>query len=189
MPIDPWWALAAWAVDVDGTVSAHRTIATELATALYNAVDPLSKSKQLAPDELNALIMVPVAQTLSLVSYEQQKLPANTKPTDDNREIGVILDRNIWAYGWMYGTSSRTSYLGVGVVCIGILVALMQFILGLVDLRPHRSVTQILITALEHEPEDEFTAVNYSRTEAAKVRFVVKDQDAGAGELSFAICK
>ena len=71
------------------------------------------------------------------------------------------------------------------IVCFGIAIVLAQVALGLLYRRRPRSLTQLVVAALEHRPQGEFSECQNDEDRLAKTRFVVNDRDDVAGGLSF----
>ena len=186
IPVHPWWALAAWAVDANGSLPLNRTVAAELTDSFYGYFEPLPRDDwnefkmQFYSNERESAMFVPLAQMLSMIAYTTNE---TTHPETDS--LHPAMSRTIHLYGWSYGLKSRTSYLGATVAIAGILICIVQLILGLIDLRPYRSLTHILVSALEHVSKGEFTAAAVDRKETDRVCFNVKDCDTGAGKLKF----
>lgn len=175
--VDPAWMLAAWTVDNNGTMSPNRTSAMQA----VRTMNRLRLNDTAGLDyPLGYVSLLPIIQTLSLIDYTT--VPRIGGVTD---QAHPLLARNAKMYVWAYGLSSRSSKLGLVVAFLGILVVLVQVVLGFVDRRKYRSPTQLLVAALEHVPADEFKDVQHNEAKVARMRFRVQATRANAGRFSF----
>lgn len=183
--IDPSWYLAAWSVDENGVLPPNRTAALAVLEVLNSIVANSSEAVWQPEYNDNMLIdyitLLPIIQTLSMIEYTTA--PASEASSTDPQH--PILRRNARLYVWAYSISSRTAILGVVITIIGVCVVLTQFVLGLLDRRPSRSPTELLIAALEHAPQAEFHGVKRDEKELAKVRFHVREDHSVEGALRF----
>ncbi|KAI7187176.1 hypothetical protein KC363_g6186 [Hortaea werneckii] len=162
--LDPAWTLAAWSTAVGGELPASRATAAMLRSVMTNIASNTIFSYNRYIDQLSALVTIPIFQTLSMIEYETLPAASPSRPQTQDRpsssssssSSSVPLTRNAKLHIWAYGITSRTAVLGVVVTLSGILVVLLQFLLGLVDRRAYRSPTQLLVAALEHSPRGEF---------------------------------
>lgn len=113
LPVDPRWMLAAWSVNINGTVNATRFPAMMLHDF---GPDPDNWTDE-AWFEYLALNIFAMAQAMSLVSYQVS--------TNENA-AGEVLDRWVMRRVWAYGLGSRTSILGVVVVCAGMVTVVFR---------------------------------------------------------------
>lgn len=176
-PIDPAWTLAAWSVDEGGSVPSNRTISL----LLFDVLQYFATGETNFPVDVNyamsGLAFIPVLSTLSYLDYATGSGPAG--------ETTPLLQRQGLMFIWAYGLGSRTSILGTVVACFGIAIVLAQVALGLLYRRRPRSLTQLVVAALEHRPQGEFSECQNDEDRLAKTRFVVNDRDDVAGGLSF----
>lgn len=133
-------------------------------------------------DGMSAILFLPIMQTLSVVEYNTT---ISSDPAKAGSNTNPWLYRTANMYVWAFGMGSRTSYLGVVVAIAGVLVVLVQFVLGLVDRRRYRSVTQLLVAALEHSPQGEFDGQEHNEKEMARVRFHIQDATDNAGKFHY----
>ena len=75
--------------------------------------------------------------------------------------------------------------MGMFVVSCGVLVVVSQFFLGLSDRRKAKSLTQLIVAALAHEPHNEFCGRAGDKDEVERTRFRIHDTDGLPGELKF----
>lgn len=109
--IDPLWILAAWSVDLDGTVDANRfpSVMLQKLNTLY---DINYEWNDTLYNECQSLAIFPVAQALSLISYESVNL-SDSQPCDKN-DPNIFYKwntRRVWAYGLSNRTSRVASWL------------------------------------------------------------------------------
>lgn len=176
-PIDPAWMLAAWTANNNGTLAPNRTSTMQA----VRTMNRLRLNDTIGLDyPLGYVSLLPIIQTLSLVDYTTQ---------DDGVDNSdhPKLTRNAKMYVWAYGLGSRTSKLGLAVASFGIVVVLIQVVLGFVDRRKYRSPTQLLVAALEHVPAGEFRGIEHNEAKVAKMRFRVQGTAASAGRYSFSM--
>ncbi|KAK4983808.1 hypothetical protein LTR50_007010 [Elasticomyces elasticus] len=172
MVLDPAWTLAAWSADVNGVLVSDRTTTLMLLDVMGKLLE--DPQKELKDDAfVDYLSLLPVIQTLSLIDHSVKNVSSTSAPDTRYPRMTRNARLNVWAYG----LSSRTSYLGIVVAIAGCLVVLIQVVLGLVDRRPHKSSTELLIAALKHPPGGEFTNVPRNEKEMARVRFHLKHDD------------
>lgn len=136
--IDPLWTLAAWSVDVGGTVNASR-----FPTLLPEGSDFISDLA--ATDEtffeFFSLNIFAIAQTMSLISYDSTILDKTTA-YDKNKDKVLYnwVTRRVWAYG----LGTRTSRLGVAVVCAGMVTVVFRVIFAVYNYRPKDDSAQLV---------------------------------------------
>ncbi|KAI6911333.1 hypothetical protein KC355_g18300, partial [Hortaea werneckii] len=205
--LNPAWTLAAWSTEVGGEIPAERATATILRSVMTSIAENTTLTNPRYPNQLLAVVTVPIFQTLSMIEYETldpTSLPTNTgssrpqNPSSSSSSSSPLaLTRNANLHVWAYGLTSRTSLLGAVVSISGIITVLIQFLLGLVDRKAYRSPTQLLVAALEHFPQGEFERVLGSGSggggggsggggcaderEVARTRFCVREVERGTG--------
>jgi len=185
--VDPNWVLAAWNADQGDSLALTRKstlTAWDSMMALYSA-DSL---ETLGNWHMTGLVLVrqlPVIQALSLIDFTTNAVPPGTSPATVTDSEHPLLYRNARLYVWAYGLSSRTSKMGATVAILGIIVVLVQFVLGFTDRRQYRSPVQLLIAALEHVPTGRFSGLEDDEAKALNVRFQVMDEEHTAGKLKF----
>lgn len=134
--IDPLWMLAGWSVDLNGTVDAAR-----FPTLLHGpdyGFDILKTDEAIL--EYFGLNIFAIAQTLSLISYESVVLNESTA-FDRNKEH--VLDNWVTRRVWAYGLGTRTSRLGVAVVCTGMVMVVFRIIFAVCNNHPKGKFTQL----------------------------------------------
>ncbi|MCJ1427766.1 hypothetical protein MMC29_005671 [Sticta canariensis] len=130
--IDPLWMLAGWSVDFDSTVDASR-----FSTILHG---PNSSSNILETEEEVMefyIILVAIAQAMSLISYELVVL--NSSTTYDRSMNHVWLDNWVTRRVWAYGLGTRTSRPGVGVIWAGVVMVGFRVVFAVYN---HRSTSK-----------------------------------------------
>lgn len=128
--IDPLWMLAAWSVDVNGTVDAAR-FPTLLPGGTDYGEDIWSSDEDWF--EFNSLNIFAIAQTMSLISYDSVVLNESTV-YDRNKDR--IFDRWATRRVWAYGLDTRTSRLGVVVAIAGMITVVFRLIFAVYIYRP-----------------------------------------------------
>ena len=187
--VDPAWMLAAWTVDNHGVLLPDRAATIETVRTLnrFRTVD-VEDTKQfdLLSDRLDYLSLLPVVQALSLIDFTT-KAHGSVKAARQaaKKSSQPHLTRRAHIFVWAYGLDSRTAKIGVTVGIIGIIIVLIQVVLGFVDRRRPGGLTQLLMTALEHVPEGEFKGVGAKENSVARTRFCVQETTEGAGGRIF----
>ncbi|MCJ1270698.1 hypothetical protein MMC22_010595 [Lobaria immixta] len=125
LAINPLWILAAWSVDVDGTVDAARFPTflpggTNYTSDIYDSDDSDD-----GPSEFFLLNVFAITQAMSLISYESVLLHGSSVcDKNDPKVLCWWATRRLWAYR----LGSRTSWLGVVVVCAGMATVVFRVI-------------------------------------------------------------
>lgn len=126
--IDPLWTLAAWSVDADGTVDGAR-FPNLLQGSDYasNTCNVLHSDKDSEVDwfEFYSLNLFAIAQTMSLISYESVVL---NKSAVLDITVNPVLYNWVIRRVWAFGLDTRTSRLGVAVVCTGMITVVFRVI-------------------------------------------------------------
>lgn len=98
--------------------------------------------------DLERFVFYSHLQGLSMVTFTKANLTRNNTDTKDPQHP------TLWYYAqvhvWAYGTDSRTSKLGITVTVLGGVCVLASTVLGLVLRRRERSLTELLLAAIEH---------------------------------------
>ncbi|KAI7570056.1 hypothetical protein KC316_g12183, partial [Hortaea werneckii] len=165
--LNPAWTLAAWSTEAGGEIPAERAAATILRSVMTSIAENTTLTEPRYPNQLLAVVTVPIFQTLSMIEYETRDPTSPTTTTTRSSRpespfsssSPLTLTRNANLHVWAYGLTSRTALLGAVVSISGIITVLIQFLLGLVDRKAYRSPTQLLVAALEHFPQGEFEQV------------------------------
>ena len=99
-------------------------------------------------DDLIAFVFYSQLQALSMVTFSKSNLTRDNKDTKDPQHP------TLWYYArvhvWAYGTDSRTSKLGITVTILGGVCVLVSTILGIFSPRRQRTLTELLLAAVEH---------------------------------------
>lgn len=187
--VDPAWMLAAWTADNHGSLAPDRTATIETVRALnsFRTVDPTNEDQTgLLYERLDYISLLPVVQALSMVDFTTEahgSVDAAKKAADPTRH--PRLTRRAHIFVWAYGLDSRTSKFGVTVVIAGILVVLAQVVFGFIDRRKNGSLTQLLVSALNHiHTRDVNNAEGDERT-VARTRFRVQGPTKNARKYEF----
>lgn len=164
-------------------VAANRSATLSILTAcsrfwesdIFESDDPISAYFPY----IDYVALLPIIQTLSLVDFTFD-VTSITPSTPNTPKLIRNARINVWANGM----SSRTSYFGLVVACLGIIIALCQVILGIFFRNRFRSPMEFLVAALEHKPRDEFAGRQDSAI--ARTTFVVEDAKSGhASSLTY----
>lgn len=145
--IDPLWMLAAWSVDVNGTVDAAR-----FPTLLPGGTDYGEDIWYFDEVwfEFYSLNIFAIAQTMSLISYDSVVL---NESTGYDRNKDRIFDRWATRRVWAYGLDTRTSRLGVVVAIAGMVTVIFRLIFAVYIYRPKaKGNFGQLETAAEYPP-------------------------------------
>lgn len=135
--VDPLWTLAAWSVDVDGIVDAARF--PNLLPAGSDYISDIMDTEE-KRFEYYSLNLFAIVQTMSLISYESIELNGSTSygRNKDNVFYNWVT-RRVWAYG----ISTRTSKLGVVVVCAGMATIVFRVFFALYRYRHKNNFVQL----------------------------------------------
>ena len=187
--IDPAWILAAWSANTGGVLRSDRTSTIALQEILHFLIENPNENFDIGPNSMpylkrDILALTTVMQTLSLIDHSTT-LTNDTSTASEDDPVHPRLTRYAQMYVWSFGLGSRTSFLGVIVAIAGAVVVVWQFLLGIFDRREYRSPTQLLVAALEHSPQGEFSNKRHDEKEMSRVRFHIKDDHARAGGFSF----
>lgn len=126
--INPLWILAAWSVDSNGTFEATRFPAIMMQEFRAYFDTSLDRNSSESIQEFTALNTFTTAQAMSLISYE--RIILNESQPYDKNDPHVFYQWNIRRV-WAYGLSTRTSKLGVVVVCVGMVMVVFRCIFAL----------------------------------------------------------
>lgn len=175
---NPFWMLAAWSTEVEGTVDGHRPMAQRFNQMLPSLMGPWDYSNWTYDQlEFSYLHAYTLAQSLSMVNYyyDNATAPSGTAKVD---AAHPLLSRYATVRVWAYGINSRTSRLGVVVVFAGSACVLVRLILGFVMRAHNQSSVEMFVAALEHVPRGEFRGLTTER-ERAKVRYQLDESVMG----------
>lgn len=153
------WFLAGWSVDRSSTVDATRIAAQTIISLVKEALNDSADKLDLTT--LNFMDGVAANQALSMINYliNSTNGTVSFQSPDNLLKANPILSTGVRVYVWAYGLGSRTSRLGLVVLCIGVLSVLIRVLLALVVVSERegrhmtpRTVRKLLIAALEHSP-------------------------------------
>lgn len=182
--VDPAWMLAAWTADNNGTLASDRTATLETVRILnrYRTFDVDTALLLRA----NYISLLPVVQALSMVDFTT-KTHGSVKAAEEAAKTGnhPRLTRRAHIYVWAYGVDSRTAKFGVTVVFLGIIIVLIQVVLGFVDRRKCGSLMQLLVSALEHVDTRNFNSTGGDERRVARTRFRVDGPMEGVRKYLF----
>lgn len=182
--VDPTWMLAAWTVDNHGILPPDRTTTIETVRTLNRARNLDVNDAEQVIDRLSYISLLPVVQALSLIDFTSKahgSVKAARQAAKESRQ--PHLTRRVHIFVWAYGLDSRTAKIGTAVGIVGIVVVLVQVVLGFVDRRRQVSLMQLIVAALEHVPTSEVRGVGVRGDEVARTRFRVQGSGKGAGEF------
>jgi hypothetical protein len=107
------------------------------------------------------------AQALSMIDFTTTTTTSRTPQNDPLHPIlRVYASLRVWAYG----INSRTSKLGVTVALFGCCVVLFRTVLSLITRIQKRSTLELIVAALENEPERALEGME-SESEKGMVKF------------------
>ena len=135
-----------------------------------------------APDDLTDFIVFSYLQALSMVTFDKNNLTApNTDPHDTEHPT-----LNYWAqvHVWAYGLDSRTSKFGFAVAATGCLCVIASSLMGMFVRRRQRSLTELIVAAIEHKHQGELDHANGDDALAARFRYRIQE-DQTDGRVRF----
>lgn len=124
-------------------------------------------------DSLLGFLVLSYLQALSMVDYSKDVIGAVNETTPGHEHPKLYYYAVV--HVWMYGINSRTSHLGVIVVCAGIACVICSRVLGIVLRRRQHSLTDIIVAAIKHQHEGELANLSGDSEHAARVRYQVQD--------------
>jgi hypothetical protein len=182
--VHPDWTLAAWSVAKSGTVDGNRAAATYLLSALkgvvntYNPTNGNYSYNDTTSTPLGLVLLYndfAFAQVLSMIDFTSTTTTSRTPRHDPSHPIfQVYASLRVWAYG----IDSRTSKLGITVALFGCCFVLLYTVLSLITRIQKRSTLELMVTALENEPEGAFERME-SESEKGKVKFRIVAHEEG----------
>lgn len=126
-----------------------------------------------APTDLQNFIYFSFLQSLSMVSFDKANFTTPHKDPKDPEHPTL----HYWAmvHVWAYGLDSRTSKFGVAVASLGCVVVIASTLLGLVVRRRQRSLTELIVAAIEHQHRGELDHANGDGEIAARFRYKIHE--------------
>ena len=130
-------------------------------------------SSEKAPDDLSNFIYISFLQSLSMVSFDKANLTTPNKDAKDPDHPTM----HYWAmvHVWAYGLDSRTSKFGVAVASLGGVIVIASTLLGLLVRRRQRSLTELIVAAIEHQHRGELDHANGDGEVAARFRYKIHE--------------
>ena len=189
IPVDPNWYLAMWSVDGSGTIPSNRS--ASLKTMLMSQDPGFSGNSKVdlrAYDFLGLCLPASLEYMLTVIDYETTPIredDANNFSKQDQDSSQPFLTLQSRYLTWGYSSNSRASHFGIAIAIAGVVVAIAHTILATVDKRPYRSLTDMLIAALEHYPMGEFQGAEQDSAKASRVTFRLIETTDKAGRLLF----
>lgn len=169
--INPDWLLAAWSTKDAGIINGTSALGLMMASVLEDT------NQEIAVSSLLAIQIVTIVQALTLVPYDfinrTGSLPGENP---ENVHFYYWRSRRVW----MYSLSSRSARLGVGIICIGMVVVVMRTLLAIYQKLRYNHVTharspaEFIVSSLAHQPEGEFDH-SEGKLACAQVRFRIDD--------------
>ncbi|RAL09123.1 uncharacterized protein BO97DRAFT_427796 [Aspergillus homomorphus CBS 101889] len=138
LPVHADWLLAPWSVDkVNGTVPATCTAASAMLAAYQDETNVMSVVIW------NVMHLNSMLHALSLAGYTTY----NATASEERQGHPYATHLPSWAsiQVWAFGLDSITSKIGAVIVIVGAVIVLMGVLL---DLKPTRSPTELLVEAL-----------------------------------------
>ncbi|MCJ1467380.1 hypothetical protein MMC07_006004 [Pseudocyphellaria aurata] len=172
--VSPRWLLAAWSVDVGGTVNGSRAMVQRLARLIPGLLTTPATTN-ITDDQLefSLLHMYAIGQAMSMVNYyfvNATEADPSVHPDADHPYLYRFSTLRVWAFG----LSGRTSRLGVAVVLAGSVCALLRLLLGFSVVRHQHSPVELFVAALEHQYQYEFDDLHHEK-DWAKVRYRISE--------------
>ncbi|KAL8792222.1 MAG: hypothetical protein Q9195_005178 [Heterodermia aff. obscurata] len=129
-----------------------------------------------APTDLQNFIYFSFLQSLSMVSFDKANFTTPHKDPKDPEHPTL----HYWAmvHVWAYGLDSRTSKFGVAVVGLGSVIVIASTLLGLLVRRRQRSLTELIVAAIEHQHQGELDHANGDGEIAARFRYKIHEDQA-----------
>ena len=129
-----------------------------------------------APLDLQNFIYFSFLQSLSMVSFDKANFTTPGKDPKDSKHPTL----HYWAmvHVWAYGLDSRTSKFGVAVASLGGVIVIASTLLGLLVRRRQRSLTELIVAAIEHQHRGELDHANGDGEIAARFRYKIHEDHA-----------
>ena len=179
IPVNIDWILSALSVSDNGTIPLQRRVAANLQEDIDIMMSPNTTDLQTMTAALSVTLTTSIyhAQAVSMIPYKFDNPRAGASPNDPTNPL---LQRNARLYVWMYSVGgTRTSYLGVAVTSLGILLTLIRTIVVFRSEQRQRSPLEIVVSTLEHRPAGEFDGLGDREGKHAKIRFQVNEDMEG----------
>ncbi|KAK4619344.1 hypothetical protein CLAFUW4_11003 [Fulvia fulva] len=183
--VDPAWVLAAWTADSGAQMlvddaTARVYLLNAFAMILHENSDRATDPVLAQWSRIDAIGMMPIIQMLSMIDFNTTAVAPDAASDAQYPKLARFARIQVYAYG----ISSRTGWLGVVVTGVGCVVVLLEVVLGFIDRRRLRSLTQLLVAALEHQYTDEFRGVHDEKT-ISRVPFRLRHDTRNAGRFKF----
>lgn len=135
-----------------------------------------------APEDLTNFVYFSFLQALSMVSFDKANF---TTPNEDPHDLEHPT-LHYWAqvHVWAYGYDSRTSKFGMAVALAGCLCVVVATVLGFFVRRRQRSLTELIVAAIEHQHMGELDHANGNGDLAARFRYKIQE-DQTDGRVRF----
>ncbi|PPJ58565.1 hypothetical protein CBER1_06690 [Cercospora berteroae] len=174
IPVDPEWFLAAWAVDSGGTIPVNRS--TALLGLTFTQAPGIGTLAVADTGDFNILqskLLQSLQYMLAMLDYTVDPAPQTIdKSAKEDMDHSLIVFKTRY-YTWTYSMSSRKSKFAAAIAIMGMVIAIATTAFAGIDTEhPYRSLTDIVISALEHTPDRsrEVRDGEMTRQEAARVR-------------------
>ncbi|PIA97631.1 hypothetical protein CB0940_05992 [Cercospora beticola] len=189
IPVDPEWFLATWAVDSGGTIPVNRSTALiGLTFSQAPGIETLAVADTGDFNILQSKLLQSLQYMLTMLDYTVDPAPQTLdRSAEENMDHPPIIFKTRY-YTWTYSMSSRTSKFAAAIAIMGMVIAIATTVFAGVDTEhPYRSLTDIVISALEHIPDRsrEFRDGEMTRQEAARVRYKVVSSESLVGGLRY----
>lgn len=153
------WILAGWSVDRGGTANESRIAVSTMIRLVQDAYADTADVLDLTT--LNFMDGVVADLSLSMINYDINTTGTSKTSTNDLKSSNPTLLTNFKLHVWAYGLGSRTSYLGVTIVFVGVACVVFRLLVALLVIfeRQGRYTTPtplsgLIVSALSHVPED-----------------------------------
>ena len=139
----------------------------------YSVITSDDDTKLIESNELKTLVFFSYLQGLSMVPYSKLNLTSNSDKEGDSMHPPIWY----WAkvHVWGYGLDSRTSKLGIVVTMLGAVCVIISTVIGMIWRREKRSLTDLIIAALEHRQEGEPVLAAGEEQLTARTRYKLID--------------
>ena len=131
-------------------------------------------------EDLDTFAFYSYLQALSLVPYSKMDLTSDTD-VENHPPLWYWAKVHVWSYG----TDSRTSKLGIVVTMLGVVCVIISTVIGMIWRRKKRSLTDLIIAALEHRQEGEPVLVAGEEQLTARTKYKLID-DGDEDRIRFA---
>jgi hypothetical protein len=153
------WILAGWSVDLGGTANKSRISVSTMIRLVQEAYADTADLLDLTT--LNFMDGVVADLSLSMIDYDINTTSTSKASPNNLKTSNPTLLTSFKLHVWAYGLGSRTSYLGITIVFVGVACVFFRLLVALLVIfeRQGRYTTPtplsgLIVSALSHVPED-----------------------------------